>query len=578
MKYAWNYREGGNMTDYVDSSRWAACTRLGISRSQGQTIPTDIGRMMPADLDEFSPVYALDTVKLDTLDRKYIDYAGYGGGTTSFANPITFLADSSGGGVVSYGLSVPITYDHVMSNSSLTGVFMQMIASRNSLNLWGAMPEKDAISDTRIGVTRWDQIQDISQQGWMEEVFENDGELDVYIEDSVSDTDGADWAQDPYGATDVFSLDDTLRLRQPTQDMSGWDDDISTMFESAVLRFPQVRASFIEIDINTAELDFNQGPLYLSVQLVLGEWTYWVNRTIDEDDITIRVDIDELLGQSEEDFASTSMKRPVLEDFDSAYEFALVMQSVGACTYDTERRFATNEGKSRIFDSTKDDAVQTPLLVTTIFQDNPSNIASGDVLSMMENLLYFDYDYLRMSIDNDYVMDYEMLWNEQEVNHAVMKPIMITVGVGMLALGGLQLATGGALTGIPTMLFGLDMVTSNTIGHSVLDDALKFFLLGSMVLNNRTGTRKAGYILSEGFSFFQFTSDHLVNLLLTQMTFMLVGGALTGGAGLRGFLRGAATKEGAAGNFLLGAAERYAGQAASFRGLLTFAAWTSGVS
>ncbi|MDF1541141.1 MAG: hypothetical protein P1Q69_19745, partial [Candidatus Thorarchaeota archaeon] len=238
-----------------------------------------------------------------------------------------------------------------------------------------------------------------------------------------------------------------------------------------------------------------------------------------------------------------------------------------------------NEKSSRIFDSTQDEAVQTPLLVTTIYQDNPSNIASGDVLSMMENLLFFDYNYLRMSIDHDYVMEYELMWNEQEVNHAVMKPIMITVGVGMLVLGGLQCATGGgSVTGIPTMLFGLDMVTSNTIGHSVLDDALKFFLLGSMVLNNRTGTRKAGYILSKGFSFFQFTSDHLANLLLTQMTFMLVGGALTGGAGLRGFLRGAATEEGTRAGFLLGMTENMAGRTASFRGLLTFAAWTSGVS
>ncbi|MDF1541330.1 MAG: hypothetical protein P1Q69_20700, partial [Candidatus Thorarchaeota archaeon] len=58
-----------------------------------------------------------------------------------------------------------------------------------------------------------------------------------------------------------------------------------------------------------------------------------------------------------------------------------------------------------------------------------------------------------------------------------MKPVIMTVGVAMLIGGAIQCGTGGlSVTGIPSMLFGLDMITSNTIGKSVLDESLKSLL------------------------------------------------------------------------------------------------------
>ncbi|MDF1537413.1 MAG: hypothetical protein P1Q69_00710 [Candidatus Thorarchaeota archaeon] len=115
------------------------------------------------------------------------------------------------------------------------------------------------------------------------------------------------------------------------------------------------------------------------------------------------------------------------------------------------------------------------------------------------------------------------------------------VGVAMMAAGAFACATGGVV-GIPSILFGLDMVTSNTLGHSVLDVSLKGMLLiglsgGGIMSDMRGGSsRDVSFVFEEGFSFFQFTGDHLTNLILTQLTFMIVGAALTGFSGLSRFL------------------------------------------
>ena len=383
--------EGDGYTWYTDSSKWAVCAKTSIKRDAGATFPTEVGRMIPADLDEFAPIYSVQTANLG--QRRYINYAGYGGATTTFANPITMIADDSAGGVVSYGLSTPVTYDHVMSKSSLVGLFMQMIASKNSLNLWGAVPNTDSVTDVRVGVTRWDQVQDISQQGWIQQIAdEDDGELDTYFGDFYSDLDGADWYQDSYTSSDVFSFGETLRLRQPTQEMSGWDGDVGGAFESPIIRYPQVRAEYLEFDIDTTGLDFSDGPLYLSAQLVIGDWPVWINRSITTSDTTIRFEIGQLLQHSETDY----------EEYD--YE-----PSFGAGFIYNEDNVrgkrilpSVEQDKSRIFDSRKDEPVQTPLLVTAIYSENPSTLAHGDVMAMMENLVFYDYEYLRMTIDNVY--------------------------------------------------------------------------------------------------------------------------------------------------------------------------------
>ncbi|MDF1541231.1 MAG: hypothetical protein P1Q69_20200, partial [Candidatus Thorarchaeota archaeon] len=150
------------------------------------------------------------------------------------------------------------------------------------------------------------------------------------------------------------------------------------------------------------------------------------------------------------------------------------------------------------------------------------------------------YTYLKMAIDNVYAMEYENKWAEMEVNHAKMKPIMITVGIGMVLLGATQIAaaslpTAGlaAFTGVPTMLFGIDMIGSNLFGFSALDEILKAGLYG-VTAGLGQDTK---FIKEEGFSFFRFTSNPIRNLILTQLTFLILGEVLTAGGGLRGLAR-----------------------------------------
>ena len=380
------------------------------------------------------------------------------------------------------------------------------------------MPSKQSIIDTRIGVLRCDNVQEMGREGWMNEWANPNGKLDYTFSDYISDLDGADWAGVTYGEDEVYRFDETLKLRQPTQEVSGWDNEAGSAFPSAIIRFPQVRARYAEFDINSTDLDFGNGPLYLSAQLVIGDQTYWINRTIDASTVTIKIDLEQILGETSDDIKyNPSHHNP-------QYESDLRMQWR-----------PVRKTPSCIFDSSCDNAVQTPLLVTVIYQEDPATLPRGDVLAAMENLVFFNYEYLRMAIDTGYALEYQLMWAQEEANHAVMKPIMITVGIAMVIGGAIQCSTGTlSVTGVPTMLFGLDMVTSNTVGYSVLDTSLSFWL----AIGFRLTGRNSSLVFDEGFSFFQFTDNYLTNLILTQITFMLVGGGLTGFSGFRDFLSG----------------------------------------
>ncbi|MDF1539103.1 MAG: hypothetical protein P1Q69_09375, partial [Candidatus Thorarchaeota archaeon] len=253
VKYAWKHRDGGDDVTSPSSSNWAVQSWLSIGREAGATMPTDIGMMLPADLADFEPRVAIETQQLDALERRYIEYAGYGGDTTSLANPITLLADSNGGGVVSYGLSTSITYDHVTSNSSIVDAFLQMVASRNMLNLWGYSPKKESVINTRIGVSQWDEIQVMAQEGWIDRSHHGDADtLDQFVSYTYDDMNGADWyTGDSYSSTpQTYYFNETLELRQPTPELNSWDWAYNTLLPETVYRYPQVQANWVEFDIN----------------------------------------------------------------------------------------------------------------------------------------------------------------------------------------------------------------------------------------------------------------------------------------------------------------------------------------
>ncbi|MDF1538360.1 MAG: hypothetical protein P1Q69_05610 [Candidatus Thorarchaeota archaeon] len=514
LRYAWNYRSEGETVTHASSANWVLNTWTSIGRDASQSIPTDVGQMLPVDLNEHKPRYSIETQKLKDMERRYIDYAGYGGEATTLANPITLLADSHGGGVVSYGLSTPISYDHVISNSSLTSVFMQMIAARNTLNLWGYSPKKQAVIDTRIGVTQWDQIEVMAKEGWMDRSAEYETPQS-FVAARFEDTTGTPvmriLAQRTYSTSMTHSAFDSL-LKKWLLGM------VSTIQCSMRLSSdPQVPTRWVEFDLNTTDLDMGAGPYYVEARLVMGETSIWKNITIDlQSRDTIRFDLDQLFGEGD-------LSNP-----------SLWTSEVGASS-SMEERDAYNSRRdlnTLLYEGSATDPVSnTPLLVTAIYKVNPTTLHTGDISALLQNLVY--YDYLKLSINHDYAREYENKWAEMEVHHAYLKPIMIAVGIPMVGAGALACSTGGlSFVGAPSILFGMDMITSNTVGESVLDAALKGLLYGATSLRGVFTGEEAQFILEDGFSFFQFTSNQAINLLLTQITFMIIGGLITGGPGL----------------------------------------------
>lgn len=88
--------------------------------------------------------------------------------------------------------------------------------------------------------------------------------------------------------------------------------------------------------------------------------------------------------------------------------------------------------------------------------------------------------------------------------------------------------TSGRDLGVLSFIFGADIFVANAFGWSPLDKALQL-PLRYIAFAGRNTT----FMDQEGFSFFRFTSDHLTNLVLTQLAFMLVGGVLKGRSTIR---------------------------------------------
>ncbi|MFW9889284.1 MAG: hypothetical protein ACFFER_13945, partial [Candidatus Thorarchaeota archaeon] len=534
MTYLWRIREDGQYTTTVSNTNWAVTSQLGISRSAGQVIAADIGRMLPINLENYIPRYCFDLQKLRNQGRKYIDYAGYTSGQATMANPITLQADSAGGGIVSYGLSTYIDYESVISNSTLSGVFMQLIASGNYMNLWGASEKKQSIGDVRVGVTHYDEIQVLGQEGWIDEWFDGNGILDTFTHETI-DSNGADWFT-PYQSEEVYDFeDDTILIRQPTQEMSTWDNDgrilaqkfgiLEHAFQHPLIRYPKIRANYIEFDVNSTDLqdELAEGPLYLTAELIIRGWTAPRKEvTITQDTTVVRFDLDEL-----------------------APEVAPLQDRAGEGYH---RRSAREAYENRLLYDGSDIEleVSTPLLVTAIYKQDPDTLAAGDVVGAVSNLVYYGFSYQRMTVDRDYAQEYNSKWNKMDVNHAVIKPVMVVVGCAMMAAGAVQMGVGGlttgvgALAGVPTFMFGLDMVTGNTLGFSILDENLKLILAGVFHLKSIvTGAAGPEFIkLGHEFSFFKFTSSSFINLIATQLSFIVLGGILSGGTGFKALLKG----------------------------------------
>jgi hypothetical protein len=561
MNYFWNYRDNdGLYTTNYDANNWAFDVSLGMKRSAGTTYPTDIGQMIPADLDDFKPLIGIDTSKLKELDRKFIHYSGYGGEITSLANPITLQASPNGGGILSYGISTPISYEHVMGNSSISNIFMQMIAHYNMMNLWGLAPKKDSIVDVKIGLERWDELDIYVQEGWAEEtLWDGSGTLESWIAASVRDSDGADWYHqyDEYTDNDEYYFDETFKVRQAAPEMSkfgGFDESAyySRYFDLGnylMRRYPQIAGKYVEFSINQDDFDaedFEDGPLYLEARLILGGKTIWKNVTIDALTDTIRFELRELSSLEECEMGNTKLGDTDDDRYTSYYHSGTWFENfyqVGSSSKMEKETLRTIDSSSfKLFDSRTDDGIITPILITAIYKENPNTLRRGDVAQAISNLVYYDYSFLKMTLDRTYADEYRSNWDQEKINRANLKPVFITLGAAFLAVGfvttfGGSLITGGtsSLAGVPMMVFGFDMIYSNIFDVSIIERGLSGLLYASLKVRGMNATFMEGEN-AENFSFYHFTSNHIINLVLTQITFVILGGIFSLGSSFRGLI------------------------------------------
>lgn len=104
-----------------------------------------------------------------------------------------------------------------------------------------------------------------------------------------------------------------------------------------------------------------------------------------------------------------------------------------------------------------------------------------------------------------------------------MKPVMIVIGLAMMVGGVVQMGCGSVASGFMSFVYGSDMFASSAFGISPISEVFEL-PLRSLVFSGKN----TAFMDQESFSFFQFTSDHAINLVLTQLTFMLIGGIVTG--------------------------------------------------
>jgi len=188
-----------------------------------------------------------------------------------------------------------------------------------------------------------------------------------------------------------------------------------------------------------------------------------------------------------------------------------------------------------LFDGKKPElGVVTPVVVTAIYRKDPASIPEGDIVSFLSNLVYYGYEYQRFIVDTDYADAFHDEREKMEFTHYVLKNVMFWVGIVSVAAGIFTIATGGVLAGLPSIMFGLDQITGTTLEFSILDESLK----GGLVLVFDFAGRERSFMKwGHEFSFFHFTSSSAANFLLTHLTFMAVGGVLSGGHMFRGVLK-----------------------------------------
>jgi hypothetical protein len=562
--YVWKYCDNGAMTTDVHKIalkgawNWAANAPLTLVRAKTHVRPTGIGQLLPVDISAFQPELSFDLNTLAQLQRKYITYASCGDSYTSYGSPITMQADRYGGGVFSYGLSQAISSDHLVKNSSLVLVSMQAIAISNHMNLWGAPVEQKSVisnAQTTIGLTYRDIVRPFVQEGWADDGC--DGRRDIHYLNTLADTNGADWywatRPDQKYSTGVVShaLDSALMIRPTTVEQVGWDPqsteyeyrmcaqteqgpggqvvyyvekqvpiyDADTMCERA----QQIFATNMSMTLDLSGLDFGpDGKLFIEVKLIYGDRVLPRNMTVTQTSTTLQFDLRQFANVIKTRYVSGEHGHASGIDPRDKAEIGELMP-----VYELEPGV-------RVFDGTDPKGVTTvPMLQVAVFQMDRALVPAGDIVAQLTNLVTWDYTYLKIAIDMDYWHAYEQKAHpEPGIWYWIGQGLQVIAGAIMIGLGCMMASTGVA---IGMFVFGADMITQGLTGRSLIDMTLTYLLF-----NIKGGIFKVdvAYMLDEGFSFFQFGSMSFWNAIFTMVTFLALGGLMSGFAGIRGLWSG----------------------------------------
>jgi hypothetical protein len=478
---------------------------------------TALGDMLYGDLEDwYEPAWSANTTALDEYDRRFIHYASLSSDTpTTYVSPLSFQADSEGGGVINYGLSCQIDIDFIISNSSIPSVLSEVLARSNSMNMWGHNQVDNPILDANLSYYFHDTLTIYRQEGMLEEFLQQitripfmavaalfGGELPDWYANGICDTyavpgminvpdyDGPLWypegmyrddgKQEPY--VQIMNMfDEGVLLRPAVLETSGWDkisspDDhfLRWAIPAPEIRGQVLRAQNITIGLDWVELD--RSSVYVEAMIQssdLDSEPVWKNVTIQQNN-DLFIDLADISGDANG-----------MNLWDSSPE------TIG------EKYFTS------------------PVVLIFVYEAKPSD--DDDIIRRVNNLLYSDSVYLRADLDYGYLAQYRQKLREQEANALAMR-------LALLAAGGIQIGLGISLAGkslgssIVMCFWGLEYIVQGLFGRSMMDIALHTILRAAGMDKEQ----------AESWSLWHLFSDPTLDLIAQEVMANLISAGLGG--------------------------------------------------
>jgi hypothetical protein len=497
---------------------------------------TETGKLLPADLGEYTPQWSINTQQLTDHGRRYLDYGLHNTTGADYASPISFEADDDGGGILTFGLAQKISREHLIRNTTMTLLYMDFIARSNHMNMWGYALVEDAVVVAELDYTVEDRLELMNQEGWIDELIgwvyrqaqaEDDlasqldtlieenpwlqlspqfllitnairlgdsflenipeqtvpdrlgnGVMDVFVEKTSPDYNGADWYKDPYetvnGKQNVLThkMNESMILRPTLYEQSDWDDD-SPEFD---LWLPIMNL-------------FNAPGSIRRHQLIRGR--------------EFRLDIDwaaieDVIGTSQDIYVTASLEGGGLADGVRLWKNSTLSNALNQnFAWDIHNVTRSKDGTPIWMSENENDAYTTPIVRVFIYQKRPE--MATDMIDMVTNTLFADVYYVRATMDEEYVHEYIKIQRQLEQDAEDAK-------AGMILLGGAMVVAGIITLNPATVFWGADLIISTRTGKSILDHI------------SHAALRAAGvdekYI--ESFSFMHFTSDKSMDMFLQE--------------------------------------------------------------